>query len=210
MPHNAVSRGEIFVMDEDAVMRETLSAALQQEGYEVVCFADGAALLSLVRTRMPACIFLEMRISGASGLDTLKKLRAEGHPAPVFIMSGQGNIAMAVDAIRNGALDFIEKPFRSSDIVTRVNAAIGTLSHSGRLDCHSTISSFRLPDCKPLTLREQQVLAQIVTGASSKEAGRQLGISSRTIEDHRARILRKTGVRNTTELIRRMLGENLC
>src|SRR5471032_161343 len=106
MSENTTSRGEIFVMDDDAAMRETLSIALQQEGYEVICFADGDALLSLARTRVPACIFIEVRIPGKCGLDVLKKLHAENYPAPVFVISGQGDIPMAVDAIKNGAHDF--------------------------------------------------------------------------------------------------------
>jgi FixJ family two-component response regulator len=110
MPRSAVSRVEIFVMDDDVAMREALSVALQEEGYDVVCFADGAALLSSARARTPACIFIEVRIPGKSGLEILRKLRAEGYPAPIFVMSGQGDIPTAVDAIRSGALDFIEKP----------------------------------------------------------------------------------------------------
>jgi FixJ family two-component response regulator len=208
MPQDAVFRAEIFVMDDDAAMRETLSIALREEGYDVICFADGAALLSLARTRIPACIFLEVRIPGKSGLDILKKLRAEGYPAPIFIISAQGDIPMAVDAIRNGALDFIEKPFCSSEIIALVKAAIGTLSQPHNGDGGSKISSLHLPGRQPLTRREREVLARLAVGASNKEAGRQLGVSSRTIEGHRANIMKKFGVRNAAELIRRVLGES--
>ena len=94
------SRGEIFVMDEDVAMRESLSIALQEEGYDVVCFADGAALLALARERTPVCMFIEVRNPDQAGLDILKKLRAEDYPAPIFIISGHGDIPMAVSAIR--------------------------------------------------------------------------------------------------------------
>src|SRR5882757_11239850 len=125
MAETAPSRGEIFVVDDDPAVRDTLSIVLSGAGYKVICFADGAALLSVARTRTPACILLDVHIPGKSGLDILRELHGEEYPAPIFMISGQGDIAMAVSAIKNGALDFIEKPFRGSEIVTRLNEAIG-------------------------------------------------------------------------------------
>src|SRR6202012_2998306 len=118
-------RGEIFVVDDDPAVRETLSIVLSMGGYEVICFADGAALLVVARTRTPACILLDVHIPGKSGLDILKELHGEDYPAPIFIISGQGDIAMAVSAIKNGALDFIEKPFKGHELVARLEEAIG-------------------------------------------------------------------------------------
>lgn len=94
------SRGEIFVVDDDPAVRETLSIVLSAGGYEVICFADGAALLAVARNRTPACILLDVHIPGKSGLDILKELHGEDYPAPIFIISGQGDIAMAVTAIK--------------------------------------------------------------------------------------------------------------
>jgi FixJ family two-component response regulator len=207
MPSNAGSRGEIFVMDDDAGMRETLSVALQQEGYDVICFADGAALLSLAKTRVPACIFLEVRNPGKSGLDILKKLRAANYPAPVFIISGQGDIPTAVETIRNGALDFIEKPPCNNEMIARVRAAITTLAQLQNESSCARISSLHVPGREPLTRREREVLERLAVGASNKEAARQLGLSSRTVEGHRASIMKKVGVRNAAELIHRVLSE---
>src|ERR1700749_4531952 len=118
------TRGEIFVVDEDPAVRETLSVVLSSGGYDVICFADGAALLAVARTRTPSGILLDVHIPGKSGLDILKELHGEDYPAPIFMISGQGDIAMAVNAIKNGALDFIEKPFRGSEIVARLKGAI--------------------------------------------------------------------------------------
>ena len=207
-PRDCASRGEIFVMDEDVAMRETLSIALQEEGYDVVCFADGAALLALAHERTPACMFIEVRNPDQAGLELLKKLRSEDYPAPIFIMSGHGDIPMAVEAIRNGALDFIEKPFRSSDIIARVNAAIGESSPRRKADGRSKILSLHLPGCEPLTRREQDVLEHLATGLSNKEAAHQLGLSSRTVEGHRANIMKKIGVKNATQLIRRVFSHS--
>src|SRR6201989_1325864 len=117
-------RGEIFVVDDTPAFRDTLSMVLSAGGYEVICFADGAALLSVARSRTPACILLDVHIPGKSGLDILRELHGEDYPAPIFMISGQGDISMAVSAIKNGALDFIEKPFRGSEIVSRLNEAI--------------------------------------------------------------------------------------
>jgi FixJ family two-component response regulator len=208
MGWNGASRGEIFVLDDDAALRETLSLALQEEGYDVICFADGAALLSLARNRVPACIFIEVRLPGKSGLDILKKLRAEDYPSPIFIISGQGDIPMAVDAIRNGALDFIEKPHPICEIVAPVKAVIATLPQLRGSDGRLKIPPLHMPGREPLTRREREVLAQLVVGATNKEAARQLGLSPRTIEGHRSNIMKKVGVRNAAELIHRMLSEN--
>jgi FixJ family two-component response regulator len=207
MPQHVHPKGEIFVMDDDAEMRERLSIALQAEGYDVICFADGAALLSLAKTRVPACIFLEVRVPGKSGLDILKKLRAENYPASIFMISGQGDIPTAVEAIRNGALDFIEKPPCNNEMIARVKAAITTLSQARNHSPCAKTAALHVPGREPLTRREREVLERLIVGASNKEAARQLGVSSRTIEGHRANIMKKVGVRNAAELIHRVLSE---
>lgn len=175
---------------------------LSAAGYKVICFADGAALLSVARTRTPACILLDVHIPGKSGLDILRELHGEDYPAPIFMISGQGDIAMAVSAIKNGALDFIEKPFRGSEIVNRLNEAIDAYTRRQAENSASRVASLHFPGREPLTRREREVLEQFTSGASNKEAGRQLGISPRTIEDHRANIMKKLGARNAADLVR--------
>ena len=201
------SRGEIFVVDDDPAVRDTLSMVLQAAGYEVICFADGAALLSVARSRSPAAILLDVHIPGKSGLDILKELHGEDYPAPIFMISGQGDITMAVSAIKNGALDFIEKPFRGSDVVARVEAAIEAHAQRDTANGTDDPQRFYFPGREPLSRREQDVLAQIVAGASNKEAGRKLGISPRTIEVHRAHLMQKIGARNAADLIRIVMSE---
>src|ERR1700719_4921297 len=123
MADTPVSRGEIFVVDDDPAVRETLSVVLSSGGYDVICFADGAALLEVARGRTPAAILLDVHIPGKSGLNILKEMHGEDYPAPIFIISGQGDIAMAVSAIKSGALDFIEKAFRGNELVARLDDA---------------------------------------------------------------------------------------
>src|SRR6185295_15360992 len=180
MTEKVPSRGEIFVVDDDPAVRDTLSMVLTAGGYQVICFADGAALLAVARTRTPSCILLDVNIPGKSGLDILKELRGEDYPAPIFMISGQGDIAMAVSAIKNGALDFIEKPFRGGEIVARLNEAIGAFARRQAENSATKIGSLHFPGREPLTRREREVLEQFASGASNKEAGRTLGISPRT------------------------------
>lgn len=200
MPGNMLSKGEVFVIDTDAASREQLSTALQQGAYDVICFADGASLLSEARTRMPACVLLEMP-PDRSALDVLKRLREENCMAPVLVTSANGSIAMAVDAIKSGAADFIEKPFRTHDVVDRIDAAI---DESAQPD---SSRQRWLPGCEPLTAREGGVLEHLAAGLTNKEIARRMNLSARTVEGYRASILKKAGARNVTDLLRRIFGQ---
>jgi len=192
--------GEIFIVDDDPGVRATLTTIFERAGYRVVAFADGASFLAHSRTATPVSIILDVHIPGRSGLDILRELHAQDYPAPIFIVSGQGDIPMAVDAIRAGALDFIEKPFRGSEVVERVKEAIS--AYSLRKQDDPGLPELYFPGREPLTRREREVLATILKGASAKEAGRELGISHRTIEVHRAKLMEKFGARNVTDLMR--------
>ena len=204
---SAAQKGEVFVVDDDPAVRTTLSTVFGRASYKVTCFADGAALVAAAKVNTPLCIILDVHIPGKSGLDILKQLNAQDYPVPIFMISGQGDIAMAVDAIRNGALDFIEKPFRGSDVVARVEAAINARAQGDTGNGTGELQRFYFPGREPLSRREQDVLAQIVNGASNKEAGRKLGISPRTIEVHRAHLMQKIGARNAADLIRIVMSE---
>src|SRR5215831_12349948 len=151
MMSTAARTGEVFVVDDDPAVRTTLSTVFARAGYQVTCFADGAALVAAARTATPLCIILDVHIPGKSGLDILKQLNAQDYPVPIFMMSGQGDIAMAVDAIRHGALDFIEKPFRGSDVVSRVEAAIEARAQGNG---GSEPQRFYFPGREPLSRRE--------------------------------------------------------
>jgi FixJ family two-component response regulator len=205
MSEEGSSRGEIFVVDDDPAVRGTLSAILCRDGYEVVGFAEGTAFLGAARTREPACVLLDVYLPGRSGLEILKELNAEEYPAPILMISGKGDIPMAVEAIKHGALDFIEKPFRGSTVSACVQAAIAARSRRANVNGLNGIPAFA--GRKSLTKREGEVLAQLVTGASSKEAAIELGISPRTIEIHRAHIMGKLGAKNVADLVRIVMSE---
>ena len=203
----ATQQGEVYIVDDDPAVRTVLSAVFTRAGYHVTCFADGAALVAGARAGTPVCIILDVHIPGKSGLDILKQLNAQDYPVPIFMMSGQGDIAMAVDAIKNGALDFIEKPFRGNDVIERVEAAVEARAQQEAGNGAREARRFYFPGREPLSRREQDVLGEIVNGASNKEAGRRLGISPRTIEVHRAHLMQKIGARNAADLIRIVMSE---
>jgi FixJ family two-component response regulator len=193
---------DIFIVDDDPSVRAALATVFSGEGYQVESFGDGTTFLSAVHARAPGCILLDIHMPGCSGLDLLKQLSAERYPAPVFIISGQGDIPKAVDAIRHGALDFIEKPFDAAAIVARVREAIREWERRED-DSRTLLRTFRGRD--QLTAREHEVLERIAQGLSNKEAGRELGISPRTVEVHRARIMEKLRARNAADLMRIVL-----
>jgi FixJ family two-component response regulator len=205
MSDSSKSDHEIFIVDDDPAVRDALSVVLTLENYHVTSFADGGTFLTAARTRTPSCIILDVHMPGRSGLDILKDLNAQHYPAPILIISGQGDIPMAVDAVKNGALDFIEKPFDADTVVTRVREAIeATERRRSNAGAPDGLANF--PGRELLTPREREVLAQIASGASNKEAGRLLGISPRTIEVHRARIMEKLGAKNAADLVRIVLS----
>ncbi len=201
------SLGEIFVVDDDPAVRDLLALLFSRRGYSVVCFADGDSVLAALRSKSPICILLDVHIPGKSGIEILRDLNTRNHPAPVFIISGKGDIPMAVDAIKNGALDFIEKPFRGTDVVNRVEEAVAADHRRETALTDAGTTQFYVPGSEPLTTREQQVLARLVTGATNKEAGQKLGISHRTVEIHRARIMEKLGARTAADMVRIALGQ---
>jgi two-component system, LuxR family, response regulator FixJ len=200
------ANGEIFIVDDDATVRDALSVVFSLEGYHVSGFADGNSFLAAARARPPACIILDVHMPGRSGLDILKELNAQHYEAPIFIISGKADIPMAVDAIKNGARDFIEKPFDAGTVVASVRGAIAAVARRGGDGETNGLPAVEFPGRELLTPREREVLALITSGASNKEAGRELGISPRTIEVHRARIMEKLGAKNAADLVRIVLS----
>ena len=204
MPH--VSRSEVFIVDNEPSSRELLSTIFTVEGYRVTSFEEGNSFLAVARERAPALVLLDVNMPGRSGLDVLKELDAPNYPAPVFMISGQTDIPTAVSAIKHGALDFIKKPFEAEAVVAQVRKTMAYGQRPGE-EAQGN-GSHRSSAWSRLTPRELEVLTRITDGASNKEAGRQLGISPRTIEVHRARIMKKIGAKNAADLVRIVLREN--
>lgn len=196
---------EIFVADDDTAVRDALTLVFESEGFAVAAFPDGEALLEAAKLRTPACVILDVHMPRKSGIEVLHDLGPR-YAAPIFMISGQGDIPMAVEAIKQGAHDFIEKPFDADTVLTRVRQALE--AHAAKAQSRpDSILLAPFPGEDQLTPREREVLERIALGASNKEAGRQLGISPRTIEVHRARIMEKLGAKNTADLVRIVYSE---
>jgi FixJ family two-component response regulator len=197
---------EIYIVDDDAMVRESLSIVFSQAGYQVRAFCEGTSVVAAARARIPACILMDIYLPGASGLDILKQLDAANYPAPILVVSARRDISIAVEAIKNGACDFIEKQTDVASIVTHVGKTIATWASRQRKDATSEIRWRHFPGRPLLSRREVEVLAQIMAGASNKESATTLGISSRTIETHRQHIMKKLGAKNAVDLVHIVLG----
>jgi two-component system response regulator FixJ len=202
---------EVFIVDDDPTVRDVLSEVFDQAGYKAISFVDGASFIAAARERIPACVILDIYMPGRSGLEILKDIDAANYPAPIFIASGRGDIPSAVEAIKLGAFDFIEKRLDADTLVGRVRDAVearaqrqqnGQQNGSG-----ADFPSLDFPGCDLLTRREREVLALIATSATNKEAALNLGISQRTIEIHRAHIMHKLGAKNSVDLARKVMGQ---
>jgi two-component system, LuxR family, response regulator FixJ len=196
---------DVVIVDDDAAVRDALAIMLEMEGLRVRSYVSGDAFLAEAPRLRPGCVLMDVHMPGKSGLDVLDAIGGTSYQAPVVMISGQGDIPMAVYAMKHGAFDFIEKPFDAHVVIKRVREAIARVASNGAVTMHGRLPAF--PGHETLTAREVDVLEHIVAGASNKEAGRLLGISPRTIEVHRARIMEKLKARNTAELVRLVYRE---
>ena len=196
------SRNELYLVDDDVDMRELLSIVFADAGFTPTSFAESASFLAEARQRTPICVLLDIHMPGCSGLDALSKIDAHNYPAPIVIMSGRNEIPVVVDAIKRGAFDFVEKPFATDYLVTRVRAAIAGWKRKTTIARAAAGQPRKFRGQELLTPREREVLAQIAKGSSNREAARQLRISPRTVEVHRFRIMEKLQARNAVDLTR--------
>jgi len=194
----------VFIVDDDKSVSDALILLLRLEGFATQGFSDGLTFLEAVRLKPSACVILDLQLPGYSGLEVLRDLAEMHFSPPVIVISGHSDVPTAVAAMKRGALDFMEKPFAASVMADRVREAVRTYRRSadGPIAGLGDFSGRHL-----LTSREREVLGQVASGASNKEAGRRLGISPRTIEVHRARIMAKLGAKNAADLMRIVLSK---
>jgi len=195
---------QVFIVDDDKSVSDALTLLFRLEGFATQGFSEGVSFLEAVRRESPACVILDLQLPGYSGLDILKDLMALHFAAPVIVMSGHSDVPTAVAAMRQGAFDFLEKPFAANVMAERVREAV--IAYRRAVD-EPIPGLGNFSGRHLLTSREREVLGLVASGASNKEAGRRLGISPRTIEVHRARIMTKLGARNAADLMRIVLSK---
>ena len=189
----------VFVVDDDGFMRDLLERIFINAGMPVRTFASAHELLSLADLGSPCVLLLDVKMPDMSGLELQLVLRERGIDAPVIFLTASADVPMAVAAMRNGAVDFLEKPFRSDALVLRVRQALDRYDSQAEQPLENPGFAKRLDS---LTPREQEVLDLMVTGATNKGMARALGGSFRTIEIHRARVMNKMAAASLADLVR--------
>lgn len=184
----------VLVVDDDPAVRESLVMLLGAEGIATRSFAGGHELLASLEeqpTDGPSCLVTDLCMPGLSGLDLQERLSASPHAMPVVMVTGEGDVSTAVRALKAGAIDFIEKPFIASVMLARIGEAL-------ERDARTRAVGVRFQN---LTAREWEVMGKLLDGCANKVVAIDLGISERTVEQHRARLMRKLCVRSATELL---------
>lgn len=190
----------IYVVDDDEAVRDSLSDLLESAGHEAETFELALAALDRCRTRLPDCILSDVRMPGMDGIEFQENLTETGVDAPVIIMTGHGDVRIAVRAMKAGALDFIEKPFDDTAILASIAEAIE--KHAAHRVSPKSIDAELAARLESLTARERQVLELLVSGDPNKVVAYRLQISPRTVEIHRARVMEKMRARSLPELVR--------
>ena len=200
-PMNRVINTEplVFIVDDDAPLRESLGSLLRSIGLQVELFGSVGDFMKFKRPDIPSCLVLDVRLQGASGLDFQNELVAANINLPIVFMTGHGDIAMTVRAMKAGAVDFLAKPFREQDLIDAVSAAhardkVRRESERGNDELRSRYAT--------LTAREQTVMAYAVSGLMNKQIAGEIGLSEITVKIHRGQAMRKMAARSFADLVR--------
>ncbi len=197
---------EIFVVDDNDEYREILLSILELEGYRVRGFAEGMSFLDEALARVPICIFLDVVMPGPSGLEILKQLHARNYAAPVFLISARGDAPVIVEAMKNGAVDFFEKPFDPYDAVLKVRDAVDMWARRAANGIGFDPRALKFIERAPLLPTDREVLVRIVAGATDEEIAAGLDMNKRAVANRRRFITKKLGAKNSADLVRLVLG----
>ena len=189
----------VFVVDDDASVRDSIALMLGLAGYRTALFADAEAFLAAWQPDWAGCVVADVRLPGASGVARQDALRQKGAALPFVIITAHGDVATARAAFRSQAVDFLEKPFEEAQLRAAVETAFALEERRMLVDDGRRADAKKLAR---LTAREREVLEQAALGLHAKEIAAVLGISPRTVEVHKTRIMEKLGVRNVAELVR--------
>ncbi|WP_299907743.1 response regulator [uncultured Paracoccus sp.] len=193
--------GTVYIVDDDPDIRSSLSRALRVRGYAVESFDSAAGFLESYDGNPHGCLILDQGLPGMTGLELQKHLNQEGRALPIIFITGHGGVPESVQAIKGGALDFLEKPFRQSELIERINSALESAERLAQVENQSRDARSKL---ERLTPREREIADYMLANPgdlSSKGIARALDISPRTVDHHRARILEKLQIGSVAELI---------
>ena len=198
-------KGTVYVVDDDEAVRDSLQWLLEGKDYRVRCFDSAESFLSRYDPREVACLIIDIRMGGMTGLELQDRLIERHSPLPIVFITGHGDVPMAVNTMKKGALDFIQKPFKEEELLGLVDRMQDTAreafaGHQQAANRDALLSK--------LTGREAQVLERIVAGRLNKQIADDLGISIKTVEAHRANIMEKLGANTVADLLKIALGSN--
>lgn len=197
-------KGTVYVVDDDEAVRDSMQWLLEGKDYRVRCFDSAESFLARYDPREVACLLVDIRMSGMTGLELQDRLLERHSPLPIVFITGHGDVPMAVDTMKKGAMDFIQKPFKENDLVRLVEKML-LLAKEAFSD--QQLAANREALISRLTSREAQVLERIVAGRLNKQVADDLGISIKTVEAHRANIMEKLGANTVADLLKIALGQ---
>lgn len=189
----------VYVVDDDPAMRDSLDFLLGSAGFNVRVFDSAQALLDELARLEPGCVVTDVRMPGINGMELLRRVNSGARKLPVIVMTGHGDVPLAVEAMKLGALDFLEKPFEDERLIGMIETALSEQQNGSKSDAASADMAARVAS---LTQRERQVMQGLVTGQSNKTIAREYDISPRTVEVYRANVMTKMQAGNLSELVR--------
>jgi two-component system response regulator FixJ len=200
-----VSEPTVFIVDDDLAVARSLRWLIESVRLKVETFASAQAFLDGYDAAKPGCLVLDVRMPGMSGIELQERLTAQRIRVPIIFITGHGDVQMAVRAVQAGAFDFIEKPFNDQDLLDRMQRAISFDSERrGRDSLRAQLSAL----VASLTPREREVMDLVVAGMSNKAVANTLGLSAKTVEVHRAKVMEKMNARSVSDLVRMSMLNN--
>jgi two-component system response regulator FixJ len=191
--------GHVHIIDDDEAVRDSLSVLLEAEGLPVTAYASASDFLAAVETAPGGCVVTDVRMPGMSGLELLRTLAATERRFSVIVLTGEADVPMAVEALKAGAVDFIQKPYPAEEIIAAIRFALARIAETVGRESRRSLAAERIAG---LSAREQDVLDGLMAGLANKEIARDLNISHRTVEAYRARLMAKMEVDSLAELVR--------
>ena len=193
------TKGHVYVIDDDAAMRDSLNFLLESSGFGVTLFDNAQAFLDALPGLAFGCVVSDIRMPGLDGIELLKRMKTQHSPFPILIMTGHGDVPLAVEAMKLGAVDFLEKPFEDDRLTTMIESAIRQAEPDAKSEAIAQDVAARVASLSP---RERQVMEGLIAGLSNKLIARDYDISPRTIEVYRANVMTKMQAGSLSELVR--------